>query len=72
LELLIIDDASDDNTAGVVTEFHDPRIIYRYVTRIGSPAGQQECETLVLKRRTVSRSPFSTRTIYILQIRSNG
>jgi teichuronic acid biosynthesis glycosyltransferase TuaG len=38
-ELLIIDDASDDNTADMVAEFHDPRIIYRRVTRIGSPAG---------------------------------
>lgn len=38
-ELLIIDDASTDNTAQVVSTFTDPRIRYYPVERIGHPAG---------------------------------
>jgi GT2 family glycosyltransferase len=38
-ELLIIDDASSDNTAEVVRSFNDSRIQYHRVERIGHPAG---------------------------------
>lgn len=38
-ELLIIDDASTDNTAALVHRFQDCRIRYQAVERIGSPAG---------------------------------
>lgn len=38
-ELIIVDDASSDNTEEVVKAFSDPRIQYRKVERIGHPAG---------------------------------
>lgn len=38
-ELLIIDDASTDGTAGVIQQFADPRIQYCLTSRIGSPSG---------------------------------
>src|SRR5579871_1749550 len=38
-ELIIIDDASRDNTEDIVANYSDPRIIYRKVERIGHPAG---------------------------------
>lgn len=38
-ELLIIDDASSDNTEAIVKAFADPRIRYKKVERIGHPAG---------------------------------
>lgn len=38
-ELLIIDDASSDNTELIVRAYPDPRIRYKKVERIGHPAG---------------------------------
>lgn len=39
LELLIVDDASTDNTEALVRQFTDPRIRYHKSERIGHPAG---------------------------------
>src|SRR5262249_46043460 len=38
-ELIIIDDASSDNTEAIVRQFHDSRIRYHKAERIGHPAG---------------------------------
>ncbi len=38
-ELIIIDDASSDNTPGMIQQYPDSRIQYIRVSRIGSPAG---------------------------------
>jgi glycosyltransferase involved in cell wall biosynthesis len=38
-ELIIVDDASTDNTEAVMRGFEDPRIVYHQSERIGHPAG---------------------------------
>lgn len=38
-ELIIVDDASPDNTESIVQRYSDPRIRYQKVARIGHPAG---------------------------------
>jgi len=38
-ELIIVDDASSDNTEAIVRQFNDPRILYYKAERIGHPAG---------------------------------